>query len=101
MKKEIAQLKNRLLDISYIVEAIVLLYWDMEVIMPVKGTKLRADTISHLSVLAHKKLLDLDRGGILTKLKRQLDSKKLSPQEAVIVNETWRSYSREKKIPHH
>ncbi len=99
MKNDIVELKNRLIELSHISSALALLEWDIEVHMPKKGSALRSETVSSLSGLLHDKLLKIDSDKILTNLKKKLDAKKLSPREAVIVAETWRTYDRERKIP--
>jgi len=97
--RPIDTLKERLCEISYIAAANAVLGWDQEVHMPEKGADARATTSSHLSSIVHEKLVALDHDKLLSGLKRDVDSKKLKGKDAVVVEETWRTYEREKKLP--
>ena len=110
-RNEIKKLTERLREVTYLGTAIAVLQWDQEVTMPKKGADARAHTISLLAGLVHNKFLEIDHDGLLSGLKKKLDpstrakhgtghsARKLSPAEATIVRETWRSFSRERKLP--
>ena len=98
-QKPIEELKRRLLEISHFISVSSLLDWDQQVNMPIKGADNRAVSVAHISSLIHSRTLALDSDGLLTKLKRQLDNKNISGQNAVIVAETWRGFERAKKLP--
>ena len=91
----------RLKEIAHLNSMHSLLMWDMETQMPKEGAIMRGETVSHLSVLIHQKILALDEGSVLTSLKNHIEGKNnsLSNDHSVIVAETWRTYSREKKLP--
>lgn len=95
----IKELKSRLVEVSHLSSILSLLHWDQEVYLPAKAGEARAAAISNLSSLVHKKFVEIDADGLLTKLKKQLDAKKLKGGEAVIVAETWRSFERASKLP--
>lgn len=95
----IEKLKTRLFELSHLTSILNLLYWDQEVNMPPKAVESRAISISYLSTILHNKFVEIDSDGLLTKLQKQLLTKKLTAQEAVIVAETWRNFQREKKLP--
>jgi carboxypeptidase Taq len=91
-------LRERLAEVSHLNSTLAVLQWDQEVHMPVKGSGPRAKTISYLSVLAHQKLLDLDKGKVLSRLHRA--NKTMSdPHASIIIQEAWRAYDRERKLP--
>ncbi|MDO8619734.1 MAG: carboxypeptidase M32, partial [bacterium] len=98
-RNEIEKLTERLREVTYLGTAIAVLQWDQEVTMPKKGADARATTTSLLAGLVHNKFLEIDHDGLLSGLKKKLDGGKLSPTEATIVRETWRSFSRERKLP--
>ncbi len=98
-RNEIEKLTERLREVTYLGTAIAVLQWDQEVTMPKKGADARAHTISLLAGLVHNKFLEVDHDGLLSGLKKKLDGGKLSPAEATVVRETWRSFSRERKLP--
>ena len=93
------ELKKRLQDISHISSILAILYWDQEVYMPKKGADRRASSIAELNGIIHNKFLAIDSDGLLTKLKKDLDSKKIKGKDAVIVDEVWRNFERERKLP--
>jgi carboxypeptidase Taq len=41
----------------------------------------------------------LDEGGVITRLKNDLDAKKLSPKDAALVREVLKDYENAKKLP--
>lgn len=67
--------------------------------MPTKGADARASAISYLSAIVHNKFIEIDKDGLLTKLKKKLEAKKIDGPDAITIAETWRSYEREKKLP--
>lgn len=97
--KQIATLRNRLVELAHLQSANALLQWDMAVNLPPKAGSHRAETLSHLSTLVHNHFLAIDSDNLLTKLKHKLDKKELTPREAVIVSETWRQFDRARKLP--
>ena len=102
MKKrahDIDELKKRLIEIGYLGAALGLMHWDQEVNMPKKAADGRAASLSHLSGLFHQQCIALNAGGLLSGLKKQVEKGILRGASAVIVNETWRSFEREKKLP--
>ncbi|HYF10539.1 MAG TPA: carboxypeptidase M32 [Candidatus Paceibacterota bacterium] len=97
--KPIEVLKERLREISYLASASAVLGWDQEVHMPAKGADARARASAQLSNVVHDKLVAIDDDKALTRLKKDVEAKKLRGKDAVIVEETWRSFEREKKLP--
>jgi carboxypeptidase Taq len=95
----IDELKKRLKEISHLGSILALLSWDQEVYMPTGGSDSRASSIAELSAIVHHKFVSIDDDGLLTKLKKQFDLKKIKGKDAVIVAETWRSFERLKKLP--
>ena len=97
-QNEIEKLSERLRELSYLGSAIGVLHWDQEVNMPKKGADARAASIALLSGLVHNKFLNIDHDGLLSGLKKKLDSKKLKGGETAIVRETWRSFDKARKF---
>ncbi len=98
-KSAIEELKKRLKEISHLGVIQSLLSWDQEVNMPAKGADIRAASMGELSGIIHNKFINIDNDGLLTKLNRELKSKKIKGADAVIISETWRNYEKEKKLP--
>jgi carboxypeptidase Taq len=95
----VKELNKRLVDISNLSSVLYLLEWDQSVNMPEKASDARAASVSQLSSIVHNKFINIDHDGLLTKLKAQLDAKKIKGKDAAIVSETWRSFERNKKLP--
>jgi len=91
--------KKELLEISYLGSAVAVLHWDQEVNMPSKGNDLRAKIIGSLSGELHNKFTSDNFEKLLLELRKELDAGKLSDKDNCIVRETWREFSREKKLP--
>ncbi len=96
--KPIEELKVRLKEIAHLVSISAILSWDQEVHMPSKGADVRAESLSYLSGLIHSSFIALDTNGLLSTLKKDLDTKKVKGNDAVIVRETWKDYERQHKL---
>lgn len=83
---------QKIADVSY---AASVLNWDQEVLMPKKGAGNRARQLATLSGIAHRMSTDEQFGALLKEL-RSDDS--LSVEEQKNVAESWKSFSREKKL---
>jgi len=99
MKSKIKELKKRLAEIYHLNSILQLAAWDQEVNMPPKVADARALSISHLAAVIHNKFVFIDSDGLLSKLVKALESKKIKGSDAIVVLETWRTYNREKKLP--
>jgi carboxypeptidase Taq len=97
--QKITELKKRLVELSHLSSALSVLHWDLEVNMPPKGAPLRAATISELSGMLHAKFITIDHDNLLSDLKKKVDSEEETGDTAVIINNIWRDYIREKKLP--
>lgn len=93
------ELRKRLVEIAHIASVHNVLSWDQEVHMPKKGIGARAEALAGIGKIIHEKTLALDRDGLLTTLKHNLDAGKIRREDAIIVAETWRTFERQKKLP--
>ncbi|MFA5942579.1 MAG: carboxypeptidase M32 [Candidatus Paceibacterota bacterium] len=91
-------LKKRLIEIARLASVGDVLSWDQEVYLPRKGVEARANALACINGITHQKLSAIDDDRLLSKLKKQVDAKKLSGGNAAIVTETWRTYARQKKL---
>ncbi|KKP68738.1 MAG: carboxypeptidase Taq [Candidatus Moranbacteria bacterium GW2011_GWE1_35_17] len=91
--------KKELLEISYLGSAVAVLHWDQEVNMPEKGNDLRAKIIGNLVGELHDKFTSSNFEKLLLELNKKFDAGKLNDEDSCIVRETWREFSREKKLP--
>lgn len=100
MKESIMEkFKKKLVDIYYFNSTISLLHWDQEVSMPQKGSEERSRVIGFLAGELHNKFISDDFSNLLMPLKKKLDIGKLNNEDACVVREVWREFSREKKLP--
>lgn len=95
----IKELKERLTKVASLSSIIALLDWDQSVNMPPKATDARGKSISELSSIVHAKFLAINDDSLLTNLKKLADEGKIKGNNAVMVYEVWRDYSRAKKLP--
>lgn len=98
-KKELfSELKIRLSELSHIGSAMAVLSWDQEVNMPKKGAEFRAKTLSNLAGILHEKFVSKEFEKLLQEIKKLEKNKKLDRDEAIIFAETWKQFSRSKKL---
>ena len=100
MKKELFdELKEKLLELAHIGSATAVLSWDQEVNMPEGGAKFRAETLSSLAGIYHEKFTSIEFEKLLKKIRKLEKNKELTIEESITFNETWRQFSRSKKLP--
>ncbi|MEJ2231426.1 MAG: carboxypeptidase M32 [Nitrospirales bacterium] len=100
------RLKATLGPIHHLRDAAALLSWDQETYMPPGGGAIRAEQLATLQTLAHDQFvsaeiesllgsfLDIETGTILPQQQTSLDE-----ASQALLRETWRDYSRAKKLP--
>jgi carboxypeptidase Taq len=101
----LALLNTKLVEIQHLRDASAVLSWDQETYMPAGGGPARADQIAFLQTLAHDKFVSQD---IETLLTSYIDpttglandkAKELDGTSKALLRETWRDFSRAKKLP--
>ncbi|MFA5961113.1 MAG: carboxypeptidase M32 [Parcubacteria group bacterium] len=98
-QNDIEKFREKLAELYHLNSAITVLNWDQEVNMPTKGNELRAKTIANLSGILHDKFTSSDFSKLIKSAKKEMDAGKLNDENACIVREVWREFSREKKLP--
>lgn len=93
------QLKEQLLELSYLNATINMLGWDEQVYMPSRGSAIRAQSHAYLASLHHQKLLDLNTGQALDKLRERAASNGFDDETTALVREVGREYDRAQKLP--
>lgn len=91
--------KEELAEIYHLSAALSVLNWDQDVNMPKKGAELRAKAISNLAGILHDKFVSPSFSRLVRAAKKEADAGKLGDDDACIVREVWREFSREKKLP--
>ena len=98
-------LKSKLLEIRHLKDAAALLSWDQETHMPAGGGQTRAEQLATLQTLAHSKFVDPEIEDLLlhhidpaTGL-ANTDADGLDDASKALFRETWRDFSRAKKLP--
>ncbi len=101
-------LTSKLREIHHLRDAAAVLSWDQETYMPQRSGAIRAEQLATLQTLAHNQLgsseiesllgsfLDLETGTILPQQHASLDE-----ASQALLRETWRDFSRAKKLPSH
>ena len=99
----LATLKSRLLEIQHLKDAAALLSWDQETYMPAGGGQTRAEQLATLQTLAHAKFVSSEIEDLLLE---HVDpatgfakDNGLDDASRALVRETWRDFSRAKKLP--
>ena len=97
-------LKTKLLEIQHLRDAASLLSWDQETYMPTGGGQARADQIALLQTLAHDKFVSSEIETLLTPYMDTTtglaeNSTGLDDASKALLRETWRDFSRAKKLP--
>ena len=99
----LAALKSRLLEIQHLKDAAALLSWDQETYMPAGGGQTRAEQLATLETLAHAKFVSPEVEDLLL---HHIDPATglakddgLDDASKALVRETWRDFSRAKKLP--
>ncbi len=99
MEGKSQELKKQLLDLAYLSSATALLHWDLETKMPPRAAAARGAEIALLAGLIHEKFVSPEFEALVTGLMAEAEAGKLSEEDARIVRETFRDFSREKKLP--
>ena len=94
MSSDYDKLEQKVKKIVNLEEAVEVLHWDQEVMMPEGGAKARSQQLSTISGLQHR-LLQSDE---LSEIIESLDSKNLSEGEAAVLREISREHERSKKV---
>ena len=101
----LACLKSKLLEIQHLKGAAALLSWDQETHMPAGGGQTRAEQLATLQTLAHAKFVSPEIEDLLlhhidpsTGL-ATTDANGLDDASKALLRETWRDFSRAKKLP--
>ena len=99
-------LTSKLREIHHLSDAAAVLSWDQETYMPPRSGAIRAEQLATLQTLAHNQFvspemetllgsfLDLETGSVLPTHQASLDDTSLA-----LLRETWRDFSRAKKLP--
>ena len=97
---------TKLIEIHHLRDAAALLSWDQETYMPSGGGQARAEQIATLQTLAHDKFVSSEIEGLLDpwidkdtgQIRNDVPSE-LAPPSRAFLRETWRDFSRAKKLP--
>lgn len=101
--ESLATLKSRLLEIQHLKDAAALLSWDQETYMPAGGGQTRAEQLATLQTLAHAKFVSPEIEALLLHhvdpATGLAEGNGLDDASKALVRETWRDFSRAKKLP--
>lgn len=97
MLPSLSLLKAQLQSIGRLQGGLALIEWDHETYSPSGASEARADMIGSLSSRLHTDVLALNKDNALQELNQAYSN--TSDDDAVIVNETWRSYERAARLP--
>jgi carboxypeptidase Taq len=99
MEKKLAELKERLLEISDLNGAGAVLGWDQSTYMPAGGAETRGRQMSTLAKLAQETFIDPAIGKLLDDLQKYAESLPYDSDDASLIRVTQRDYDLATKIP--
>jgi carboxypeptidase Taq len=99
MPKQFDELKTRLMEVSDLENASLLLDWDQSTYMPPGGASSRGRQIALLAKLAHEKSIDPAIGKLLDELQPYEESLPYDSDEASLIRVARRDYERAIKVP--
>ena len=94
MSSDYDKLEQKVKKIINLEEAVEVLHWDQEVMMPKGGAKARSQQLSTISGLQHRLL----RSEELSELINNQDSESLSEDETAVLREIKREHERSKNV---
>jgi len=95
----LSELKERLGTIADLERALAVLYWDLEVWMPPRGSPSRATQLGTLQSLAHERFTDDRIGELLDELDGYAASLPYDADDACLVRVTRRDWEKARRIP--
>ena len=99
MEKKLAELKQRLQEISDLNGATAVLNWDQATYMPPGSAASRGRQMATLSRMAHEKFIDPVIGRLLDDLQPYADSLPYDSDDASLIRVTRRGYDKATKVP--
>ncbi len=99
MSKQFEELRTRLAEISDLSAAGALLAWDQQVLMPPKGSALRAEQLATLRAVAHDKVTSSEIGKLLEELAPFEEQHEYDSFEASLIRVTRRDYEKACRVP--
>jgi carboxypeptidase Taq len=94
-----SELRSRLAEISDLNKTLSLLSWDLHVMMPPKGAKMRAAQMETLTRIRHEKFTDPEVGRLLDDLRPWAEQHEYDSVEASLVRVTVRDWAKASRVP--
>jgi carboxypeptidase Taq len=98
-QESLLELKRRLAEVSDLVKARSLLFWDQRTMMPPEGAAVRAEQLGTLSKLAHDRFTSDEIGALLDDLADYEKGLPYESDEASLIRVARRDYDRERRVP--
>jgi len=93
---DLAELRRRLRELSYLQSTAAILHWDQSTLMPDEGASFRGDQLAYLEKITHEKSIDPALGALLQRLSQQT----LSDQNAsALVRVAKEDFNRNARLP--
>lgn len=96
---QLAELKQRLIEINDLESATAVLNWDQSTYMPPGGAPARARQIATLGQIAHRKFVDPAIGALLDELETATADLPFDDDDVSLLRVTRRDYERAVKLP--
>jgi carboxypeptidase Taq len=95
----LAELRERLAEITDLRRATNVLYWDQLVLMPEAGNEARAMQLATLETLVQKRLVDDRIGELLDELEPYAESLPHDADDASVIRVTRHDYEKQRRVP--
>ena len=99
MVMAIAELRDRLAEISDLRQARAVLQWDQSTKMPPLGAPLRAEHLATLERIMHERFTSAHTGELIAAAEAELNGQEPGSVDARIVSEARRLYDKDSRVP--
>ena len=99
MEDKLRLLKERLAEVNDLENAVAVLDWDEQTYMPAGGAAGRAEQLGTIAKLVHEKMTSDEMGRLLAGAAEQVKGLDPDSDDARLVRESLREYTRRKQIP--
>ena len=99
MNDRLAELRQRLGEVSDLRSALALLEWDQMVMMPPTGAAVRAERLATVERIAHERFIDDRVGTLVEELREFEESLPYDSDDACLIRVTRRDWERRAAFP--
>jgi carboxypeptidase Taq len=99
MTKNVTQLRRHLAELTDLRNALHLLQWDQQTMMPPRGAPLRADEIGTIERILHERFVSAETGRLLDAAEDSLNGASPDSDEARLISVVKRRWEKARRVP--